>query len=65
LVVICAHLNFCFSEIILDSNPKSLAYGRHPVPKEGRIAIVTERWSGMRWTLLRRRALWRADERRG
>ena len=23
---------------------------RHPVPKEGALAIVTERWDGMRWT---------------
>src|SRR3984893_7238965 len=23
---------------------------RHPVPEEGALAIVTERWDGMRWT---------------
>ena len=23
---------------------------RHPVPKGGALAIVTERWDGMRWT---------------
>src|SRR5450755_4367214 len=27
---------------------------RHPVPKEGALAIVTERWDGMRWTLRHR-----------
>ena len=37
--------------------PQITAYRRRPVPKEGRIAIVTERWSGMRWTQWRRRAL--------
>jgi len=26
----------------------------HPVPEEGALAIVTERWDGMRWTLRRR-----------
>src|SRR5713226_3892573 len=25
---------------------------RHPGPPEGRFAIVTMRWAGMRWTLL-------------
>ena len=49
----------------------------HPVPREGALAIVTERWDGMRWTRrhrarkriagrdqLRERSLGRADERR-
>ena len=49
---------------------------RHPVPKEGALAIVTERWDGMWWTRrhrarkriagrdkLRERSLERADER--
>jgi hypothetical protein len=27
---------------------------RHPVPKEGALAIVTERWDGMWWTLRHR-----------
>jgi hypothetical protein len=27
---------------------------RHPVPEEGALAIVTERWDGMRWTLRHR-----------
>ena len=49
---------------------------RHPVPKEGALAIVTERWDGMRWTRrhraragiagrdkLRERSSGRADER--
>ena len=48
----------------------------HPVPLEGALAIVTERWDGMRWTRrhrarkriagrdkLRERSLERADER--
>jgi hypothetical protein len=38
---------------LLSSEAKSVAYRARPVPKEGRIAIVTERWSGTRW---RRRA---------
>jgi hypothetical protein len=25
-------------------------HSRHPVPEEGALAIVTERWDGMRWT---------------
>jgi hypothetical protein len=32
--------------------------------REGRIAIVTTRETGMRWTLWRRARLCRADERR-
>ena len=49
---------------------------RHPVPEEGALAIVTERWDGMRWTRrhrardgiagrdkLRERSAGRADER--
>src|SRR5476651_1964159 len=49
---------------------------RHPVPEEGALAIVTERWDGMWWTRrhrardgmagrdkLRERSLGRADER--
>ena len=48
----------------------------HPVPGEGALALVTERWDGMRWTRghcarngiagrdkLRERSLGRADER--
>ena len=39
-------------------SPKSQAFFAHPVPQEGRFAIVTDVGCGMRWTL------WRADERR-
>ena len=35
-------LHFCKSEL----------YPRHLIPEEGRLAIVTRRWGGMRWTLL-------------
>jgi len=34
----------------------------HPVPPEGRIAIVTTRWRGLRWTLRRQRDASCADE---
>jgi len=34
------------------------------VPHEGRIAIVTARWRGWRWTLWRQRGASRADEKR-
>jgi hypothetical protein len=31
---------------------------RHPVPEEGALAIVTERWDGMRWTRRHRVCAW-------
>jgi hypothetical protein len=33
---------------------KSVAYARRLVPKEGRLAIVTDVGNGMRWTLMAR-----------
>jgi hypothetical protein len=37
---------FGFSEIILDSGPKSPTYRRHPVPVEGALAIVIDVGAG-------------------
>ena len=31
-------------------NPNHRYESPHPVPEEGALAIVTERWDGMRWT---------------
>jgi hypothetical protein len=63
-------------KISLAPSGKTFLKLTHPVPKEGALAIVTERWDGMRWTLrhrardgiagrdkLRERSLGRADER--
>jgi len=36
--------------ISLSPLSKSLFDSRHPVPEQGALAIVTERWDGMRWT---------------
>src|SRR6202051_1713801 len=36
--------------ISLSSSGKSPLGVAHPVPEEGALAIVTERWDGMRWT---------------
>jgi hypothetical protein len=44
---------------LLPFEAKSPAYSVHPVPHEGRIAIVTDVGHGMRWTRQRRRAFWR------
>ena len=38
----------------LSPSGKSILDSRHPVPEEGALAIVTERWDGMRWTRRRR-----------
>ena len=37
-------------KISLSPSGKSLLGVLHPVPEEGALAIVTERWDGMRWT---------------
>jgi hypothetical protein len=38
--------------------PNHLYDSRHPVPEEGALAIVTERWDGMRWTRRHRARGW-------
>jgi hypothetical protein len=48
---------FCFSEHQIRSITRL-----SPRPQEGRNAIVTERWRGLRWTLRRQRGANRADE---
>ena len=37
-------------KISLFQKPKSPLRLMHPVPRQGALAIVTERWDGMRWT---------------
>jgi hypothetical protein len=37
-------------KISLFPKPKSPLDSPHPVPRQGALAIVTERWDGMRWT---------------
>jgi hypothetical protein len=56
---------FCFGTIACDKLTRRAKFrwsrranhfyeSRHPVPEEGALAIVTERWDGMWWTLRHR-----------
>jgi hypothetical protein len=55
---------FLIMDIQLPFFRKMLLILHIPPHREGRIAIVTTREAGMRWTLWRRARLCRADERR-
>jgi len=45
-------VNTRLQNILLPTAPKSVACAARLVPKEGRLAIVTDVGNGMRWTLM-------------